>query len=323
MTLLSVIIPTYRRPPFLRRCLESLAAQDASQEDFEVVVVDDGSPPGTAEVLREASRRLSSLRWYRLERNSGPAAARNLAISEARGGLLLLMDDDVVATPTLVSTHLRLQREARDPKLGVLGLVEWEPRLTVTPFMRWLDRSGLQFAYETWIREGPIVPPFSAFYACNLSLSRELILEADGFDERFPYPAYEDMELAWRLTKLGFHMVHDRSALAYHARAIDLPSFRKRMAKVAESAVLLRALQPEFPLDEGGPQVWTLRRRARAILRLLKPLAHLATNHRLLDRVYRAEIAVAYSEGTLRGRQRLAERLAGAPSRGVPRSEMP
>lgn len=314
MSRLSVIIPTYRRPEFLRRCLDSLAVQDAPPEDYEIVVVDDGSPDPTSAALREVAERLPSLRWYRLEKNSGPAAARNLAIAEARGPLLLLMDDDVVATKNLISTHLRLHDEAGDPTLGILGLVEWAPHLTVTPFMRWVDRSGLQFAYDTWIREGPIVPPFSAFYACNLSLPRKLIVDAGGFDERFPYPAYEDMELAWRLTKRGFAMVHRREALAYHARAIDLPTFRARMVRVAESAVLLRALQPEFPLDEGGPQVWSRAGAGGFSARLLAGLARLTNNATLLDRHFRAEIAAAYLEGTARGRALLPQRLEGRPT---------
>jgi len=314
---LSVIIPTYRRPEFLRRCLESLAAQDASSDDFEIVVVDDGSPESTVAALREMAERLPMLRWFRLEKNSGPAAARNLAIAEARGPLLLLMDDDVVATKSLVSTHLRLQDETADPMLGILGLVEWAPDLTVTPFMRWVDRSGLQFAYGTWIREGPIMPAFSAFYACNLSLSRAIIVEAEGFDERFPYPAYEDMELAWRLTQRGFILRHRREALAYHARAIDLPAFRARMARVAESAVLLRAIQPDFPLDEGGPPAWSRAGAGRLVSRLIAQLARVTKNPGVLDRHFRAEIAAAYAEGTERGRSRLSERLAAAPGQGA------
>jgi hypothetical protein len=103
------------------------------------------------------------------------------------------------------------------------------------------------------------------------------------------------------------------SALGYHARAIDLPTFRARMAKVAESAVLLRALQPEFPLDEGGPQAWG-RERGRLAQRLIGPLGRLVRSPKHLDRHFRAEIAAGYAEGTLRGRSKLPERLTPSPA---------
>lgn len=321
MSELSVVIPTYRRSALLTRCLDSLSTQDLPAESFEVIVVDDGSPPDTERVLRRAERSMSNLRRFRNERNAGPAAARNLAISQARGGLILFMDDDVVATPTLLSTHLRLQRGAADPLLGILGLVEWDPQLTVSPFMRWLDRSGLQFAYETWIEEGPIRPPFSAFYACNISVDRRLLLAAGGFDERFPYPAYEDMELAWRLTLAGFHLVHTPAALAYHARAIDLRQFCARMGKVAESAVLLAGIQPDFPHDSGGPEHWGVSPWTRAALFMTAPIARLTDNRARLERYYRAEIAAAYASGRARGERALGRRLSGEAGRLPPPPE--
>jgi GT2 family glycosyltransferase len=167
--------------------------------------------------------------------------------------------------------------------------------------MRWVDRSGLQFGYETWIREGPIDPAYGAFYACNLSASRAMIQEAGGFDERFPYPAYEDMELAWRMTERGFRLHHSPRALAYHARPIDLPTFRDRVAKVGESAVLLRAVQPEFPLDERVPEAWLQPPLRRLWLRVTAPIARLAGRYPRLERMYRAEISAAYLEGRRRG----------------------
>jgi glycosyltransferase involved in cell wall biosynthesis len=310
-TEVSVIVPTFRRPALLRLCLESLARQDVSASAFEVLVVDDGSGDSTGGVLGEAELRMPNVRAFRKPRNDGPAAARNLGLSRARSPLVLLLDDDIVATPTLISTHLRLQREAADPQLGILGLVKWHPELTVTPFMRWVDRSGLQFAYETWIREGPIAPAYGAFYACNLSTSRAMLEEAGGFDERFPYPAYEDMELAWRMTERGFRLHHAPEALAYHARPIDLPTFRNRVAKVGESAVLLRAVQPGFPLDESIPEAWSQHRVRLWWLRLTGPLARVAGRYPRLERTYRAEISAAYLDGRRRGLRAVAERVAG------------
>jgi hypothetical protein len=142
-----------------------------------------------------------------------------------------------------------------DPLLGVVGLVEWHPELRVNRFMRWLDRGELQFAYRSWMREGPIDPPWKAFYTCNLSMHRELFLDVGGFDDRFPYAAFEDSELAIRLHSSGFRLEYRPAALAWNTRPISLEQFCARMEQVGESRVILQHLQPEeFPPESPDAQ---------------------------------------------------------------------
>ncbi len=304
MAEISVLIPTYRRAELLDRCLHSLSEQTAPAEDVEVVVVDDGSGDATQRVLERWPDRLPGLRSFVQDRNRGPAAARNRALREATSDLVLFIDDDIVLPADLVSQHLAVQARAGDPMLGLLGRVEWEPALEVTAFMRWLDRSGLQFAYDTWLREGPVEPPYAAFYTANLSMGRELLLDVGGFDERFPYPAYEDIELAWRLTERGFRMRYDPRLVAHHSRAIDLATFSRRMAMVAESAELISAVQPAFPVDHGPAEAGYVRRRELWRLRTLCRVPGLRRSTELLDRWFAAEVAHAYREG--RGKARSA-----------------
>jgi glycosyltransferase involved in cell wall biosynthesis len=301
MVAISVLVPTYKRPDLLGRCLASLAEQDVDATSFEVVAVDDGSGDATPRVLEEHAARMRNLRGFSLPANAGPAAARNRAINEAAGDLVLFVDDDIVAPPSLVATHLRLHDTARgDRHLGVLGRVDWHPDLEVTPFMHWLDTSGLQFGFDTWLQEGPVVPPAAAFYTCNLSMHRDLLAEVGAFDERFPYPAYEDMELAWRLERHGFRLEYRPEAQAFHARAIDLATFRARMAKVAESAALLRRVQPDFPIDETQFEGTVPGRTELLRLRLKARRGDASARARL----YRAEIRAGYQEGRARAADR-------------------
>jgi GT2 family glycosyltransferase len=296
---ISVIVPTFQRAGLLSLCIESFDAQ-ADAPDFEVVVVDDGSTDDTATALAALSADRPWLRWSSQPANRGPAAARNRGVSEARADLLLFVDDDVVASHDLLHTHLRLHDAAGDEQLAVLGRVDWHPSVDVTPFMRWLDRSGLQFAYDTWLREGP-VPPAAAFYTANLSLSRRVVIDAGGFDERFPYAAYEDLELATRLTGRGLHMDYRPAALAYHRRAIDLATFRQRMTRVGESAELMHAVAPGFVIDDrellarrSGP-LGVLLARARAATR---------PGDESRDEYYWSLAAAAYRRGIKQGRRK-------------------
>jgi len=293
---LSVVVPTYRRPRLLRRCVASLVEQDAGAA-FEVVVVDDGSGDETPQVLVALSREHPGVVVPHVQpRNTGPAAARNRALETARAPLVLFVDDDVAAAPGLLATHLRLHAEAADPMLGILGRVDWHPDLTISTFMRWLDRSGLQFGYDTWLTEGPVQPPYAAFYTANLSMPRALLTDAGGFDERFPHAAYEDMELAFRLTERGFRLDYRPAALAWHMRSMELGSFATRMAKVGESAGLLRAAAPEFPIDDATLRAAWRPRRVRWALHARAARG----DEQARDLWYWATIAAAYAHG---GRQ--------------------
>lgn len=289
---LTVVVPTYRRPALLARCLDALSAQALPADRFEVVVVDDGSADTTRDVLAARSDVVTALVQ---PRNLGPAAARNRGVDAARSDLVLFVDDDVVATPSLLSTHLAAHATAADPAFALLGRVDWHPDLTVTPFMRWLDRSGLQFGYDTWLQPGAVEPPHAAFYTANVSLRRDLLRRVGGFDERFPYPAFEDIDLAFRLGEHGLRLVYDPRAVAHHARAITLAEFRRRMHHVGSSAALLRAIRPEFPLDDADLVGHAVGRRALLARRLTA-----GRNDAARNRYYWSAVATSYVDGCRR-----------------------
>jgi len=317
---ISVVVPTHRRPGLLRQCLRGLAEQDLTLDRFEVIVVDDGSADTTPAVIERARRALPNLVPLTQAENRGPAAARNRGIAAARAPLVLFLDDDVVAAPNLLETHLQLHTPAV-PDRGVLGRVDWHPTLRPTPFMRWLDASGLQFGYETWLQDGPVEPPWAAFYTANVSVPRQTLLDAGGFDERFPYAAYEDMELAWRMTKDGFILDYRSEAVAYHARPIALRDFKARMTRVAESAALFRALCPDVTLADRDLARWQRSISTRAALAVAALPARVAKAEGLLGRHFKAEVAAAYRAGqerVARSTAKVAPRSATPPSRWRP-----
>lgn len=241
---ISVILPTYQRPDLLTACLRSLETQDADPSHFDVIAVDDASGAATVAVLEQTAHDMTNLRWVSQPENRGPAAARNRAIAMSTAPLLLFVDDDVVAAPDLVSTHLRLH-ETLGPKQGVVGLIEWLPALRVTPFMTWLDSTWLQFDFPR-MTPGPQPDAPRCFYTCNLSLKRAHLESVGGFNESFPYPAYEDTELCIRLVEAGFELHYRPEALGWHARAITLDEFADRMRRVAISSRVLEKVRPDL-----------------------------------------------------------------------------
>ena len=299
---LSVVIPTYQRPDLLAQCLDGLRAQDAPPTDYEICVVDDASGPATPEVLRRAEDDLPNLRWASQPTNLGPAAARNRAVAMSTAPLLLFLDDDIVASPSLVRTHIALH-DGRPDTYGVVGLVEWLPTLKVSQFMRWLDTIPYQFAFPQ-MDEGLQGDPTRAFYTCNLSVSRALFERAGGFDERFPFPAYEDTELAIRLVERGFELDFRRAALAWNSRPITLDQFCARMTMVARSAHVLADVMPGLDpvvADLATPQFSDAH---LLMLRLLDAITPARVDSVRRSAYYWERVRRSYARGLAEGLQR-------------------
>ena len=117
MLAVSVVMPVYNGEPFLSEAIESILNQ--TFRDFEFMIVDDGSQDGSAAVICEYARRDERIRLIQLEENSGPASAQNLAIAEARGKFIALMDCDDVSLPERL--RIKVEYLERHPEIGIIG----------------------------------------------------------------------------------------------------------------------------------------------------------------------------------------------------------
>ena len=106
-TLVSVIVPVYRVEAYLEKCVQSILAQD--MEDFELILVDDGSPDGCGEICRRFAEKDGRVRCIRKE-NGGLSDARNAGIGAARGEYLSFIDADDYVEKTYLSFLLSLIR---------------------------------------------------------------------------------------------------------------------------------------------------------------------------------------------------------------------
>jgi glycosyltransferase involved in cell wall biosynthesis len=252
VTSFSVVIPTFRRPRTLFRVLDALGEQ-TSPPDFEAVVVNDGSGDETWSRLR-SYRAPYPLRAFDQE-NAGPARARNRGVEEARGSIVLFLGDDTVPEPPLLSVHARAHAERPGAAVAVLGYTTWPAGRRVSPFLHHINELGLQFGYGL-IRD-PESVPFNFFYTSNVSLPRGLLLEAGLFDTTFPHAAWEDIEVAYRLTKQGMKILYRPEAVARHLHDITLASFRRRQEKSGEAAAIFFEKHPELGDFLGVPQALT------------------------------------------------------------------
>ncbi|MCU0305410.1 MAG: glycosyltransferase [Thermoanaerobaculales bacterium] len=243
--LVSVVIPTYNRAAALGRVLGAFEAQRPADLPFEVVVVDDGSSDGTAETLAAWRGRRFALRRARQD-NAGPAAARNRAIAIASGELVLFGGDDIEPHPDLIAEHLAEHRRRADPRLAVLGLTRWPDGVEPTSTMRRIDGpGGEQFSYAAFTDGAEY--DFRHFYTSNVSLRRDLLArEPGGFSTAFPAAAFEDAELAYRLSRRGLRIVYRAAALAWHHHLYDARAFFVRQIRCGAMADVLLRLHPQL-----------------------------------------------------------------------------
>jgi glycosyltransferase involved in cell wall biosynthesis len=207
--LVSVVVPTYNRLSRLKRVLGALEDQTFPRDEYEIIVVSDGSTDGTDAFLAGAAERGDVA--YATQANQGPAAARNRGAALARGDLVLFVDDDVVAAPELVAQHVA----SHDATVGdaiVIGPMATPPDFAMRPWVQW-EQAMLYKQYDA-LTAGVFAPTFRQFYTGNASLPRVRFEESRGFDTRFRRA--EDVELAYRLNRGGIRFVWNPNAVGYH-----------------------------------------------------------------------------------------------------------
>ena len=211
---LSVIIPTFNRKDSLQKTLDGLGRQTYSHAQFEAVVVSDGSTDGTDAFLTQYAKTSPFTLRPVFQSNGGPARARNNGIENARGEVVVFLDDDVEPGPDFLSVHA--SHHAGSDKTVVIGPMLPDPALSwrEPAWIAW-EHAMLEKQYSAWRTGvwsgcGP-----HHFYSGNASLRREHLLAVSGFDEHFS--RQEDVELAVRLEKeCGVRFVYAPDAPGIH-----------------------------------------------------------------------------------------------------------
>jgi len=263
---LSVVIPTWNRSEVLATTLERLSAQTLRPEEFEVLVVDDGSTDGTRPTVEALAGAMPyALRYLRHE-NRGPGYTQNRGILEARADLVLIMTDDLWATPHLLRTHVEAHERDPGANIAVLGRVEQAPELPATVLHRHWD----PFSFDELSGRRELTSLH--FYASNISFHAGFLRQHGLFRERTG-AANEDTELGYRLSRSGLRILHEPRALGHHFHPESLDSICRRAYEQGRNFDLLdevprREILPFcgiFTLEAGPAQA--LRALPKAILR--------------------------------------------------------
>lgn len=212
----SVVIPTHNRRDEIELTVRAALADPATRE---VIVVVDGCHDGTLERLRQIAEEEPRVRplW---QENAGASTARQRGVKYARYPIVVLLDDDVVAEPGLITGHVAHHaRGSHQLVLGYMPVVArstWPENVTACLYsMSYEDQVRL---YET--DPGQIL---TCLWAGNMSVRRSHALEVALEDPAVRLGYLADRELGLRLMKAGFTGVFDRSLRGSHhcSRSLD------------------------------------------------------------------------------------------------------
>lgn len=90
---LSILIPLYNKEKYIDRCLKSLLAQDVAPNEYEIIIVDDGSKDSGAEIVQKYAEKHKNIELIR-QKNQGPSAARNKCLETSKGDYVYFLDAD-------------------------------------------------------------------------------------------------------------------------------------------------------------------------------------------------------------------------------------
>jgi len=235
---ITVVIPTLNRAELLAAALESLERQTIARDEYEIVVVDDGSSDETGVVCDRFQRRVN-LRYFPV-RHAGIAAAKNIGIFVARAPILFFFDDDDVAHADLLRQHVAAHERWPDETAAVLGYTTWAPWLDITELMHFVTGVGQYlFSYPGLDTRRPL--DFTHFWGGRSSCKRSFLARHGVFRQAFDFGC-EDIELGYRLQRFGLNIHYEPEAISFMNRGIALDEFCRRCERQGRAQLMFSRL---------------------------------------------------------------------------------
>ena len=235
MVLVSVIVPARDARERLPSCLDGLAGEGVPSAAVELIVVDDASIDGTAEVAARPDVRVLK------GAGRGPAAARNLGARHARGEILVFLDADAVPEAGWLE--------------GMLAPLRHDASVVAVKGRYYSNQPGLmarftQLEFEEKYARLERAPRVDFVDSGTCAFRRDAFLAVGGFDESFPAQSAEDVELAFRLAAHGARFAFNAKAGVFHHHADRLWQYLVKKARYGYFRIAVYRRYPNKTLGD-------------------------------------------------------------------------
>lgn len=229
----SVIVPVYNRPAEVSDLVDSLLAQD--NQDFELIVVEDGSTMPCEEIVARASQRGLKCSYYYKD-NEGRSIARNYGMERSRGKWLVFFDSDCVIPPDYFS---KLSEFLKNNPTDCFGGPD-AAHDSFSDTQKAINHTMTSFLTTGGIRGGKVSLEKFTPRTFNMGFTRQVYERIGGFREMFS----EDIDMSMRIRNAGFRTVLAADAYVWHKRRIDFAKFLRQVYIFGMSRITLQLLYP-------------------------------------------------------------------------------
>jgi glycosyltransferase involved in cell wall biosynthesis len=233
----SIIVATYNRLDELVELIDSLNYMDFDPTRFELIVVDDGSTDGTAEMIEQLDTPYA-LHLHR-QQNQGPGAARNRGMTEANGDYFLFIDSDCTVPASYLNT---IDASVRTNQWDAFGGPD-TCRPDFPPLLKAINYSMTSFLGTGGTRGSS--KSVTKFYprSYNMGIHRKVHEQIGGMND---LRHGQDMDLSARIYEAGFSVGLIEDAYVFHKRRTDLKKFFRQIFNWGVARINLGKAHPEL-----------------------------------------------------------------------------
>lgn len=196
----SVVVPTYKRPHLVTRCVDALVQQSFPSSEFEIIVVTDGPDEETVKALETfRDKKAPVVKCYSLQKKKGPAAARNFGWRMSRSRLIAFTDDDCIPDKKWLEGFWNQFLKSAGSKIAFTG----KTIVPIPPIPTDYERNIAQLAN-------------AEFITANCACTKLALEKVGGFDEQFTMAWREDSDLQFRFIEQRIPILPVRNAIVTH-----------------------------------------------------------------------------------------------------------
>jgi len=217
--MVSIIIVNLNGKSFLEGCLKSL--MEISYTDFEVILVDNNSTDNSIEFVKKT---YPSVIILKLDKNYGFARPNNLGAKNARGDLLLFLNNDTTVTKDFVTEMVNVL--IQDKEIAICQSNLLDPDGNVDSSGDFIDTLGITYSSKEQVSE---VRDILSAKGASMMIRKGVFEELRGFDEKF-FLSFEDIDLGWRAWILGYKVALVPKSIVYHIGGQTIQKMRKEVS---------------------------------------------------------------------------------------------